>query len=195
MPYHDELLSGDDLTTLVLNFEWRRLIADALQSYLDRDANQLTDTEYDDAKERIYLLIHDIYTIENLGVLAHYHEASRASTQAIAANTDTKIQFNVGATPPQDWNVPVPAAGICTVTARVVLLSAVAGAKSARLLHNDNEIAMLAYGSTALSQVFTMSQVLEVESGDYFSLQVNCVTASNAQIAPFTPKISIVVVE
>lgn len=178
---------------VLLSERTQQIVISTIDFYLRRAAwDVMSDTDWDELDASLADAITEILTIQELPV-STYHEASRASTQAIAANTDTKIQFNAGATPPQDWNVPVPSAGICTVTARIVLLSAVAGAKSARLLHNDTEIAMLAYGSTALSQVFTMSQVLEVEAGDYFSLQVNCVTASNSQIAPFTPKISMVV--
>ena len=192
--HNQDLAPDDTLSGVSLNYEWRQLVVPILYEGLFRYISEITDeTERQTYIARVDALIDDIYTPE-VTPMAEYHEATRASTQAIAANTDTKIQFNVGATPPQDWNVPVPAAGICTVTARVYLLSGVNGGKRARLLHNDVNIAELYYGSTAQAQLFSLSHVMEVDVGDYFSLEVNCVTASNSQIAPFVPKISMVIV-
>lgn len=195
MPYHDELLSGDDLTTLVLNFEWRRLVADALQSYLDRDANQLSDTEYDDAKERIYLLIHDLYTVEALSVPAHYQEAERTTTQAITANTQTPIQWSTGGTPPLFSFVTIGATGTATVAVRLKMTSAVGAVKTMFLIKNGVEVVRHDRRVNTANEWVDFAYVLSVASGDTLRVDVLCPQAMTVQIDDFTPKLSVVVVE
>ena len=62
MPDHDEALSGDILTTLNINFEWRRLISDALQSYADSIIRNLDDSLVDDFRNKFQALLSDLYT-------------------------------------------------------------------------------------------------------------------------------------
>lgn len=190
---HNAEIVGDTLHNISLNYKWRVIVGGQLSRLLHREYWTGTELEIDTALNQLHDLIHDLYTSE-VPPMAEYHQATRASTQAIAANTDTKVIFNVGATPPNDWNVPVPTSGICTVAAKVTLLSAVAGAKRATLLYNDAEIASVYPASTGLSQSFNLAQVLEVTEGGYFSLQVRCTTASTVEISPAVPSISMVVV-
>lgn len=196
MPFpYDEIVLENGLVDkpVLLSERTQKMLLMGLSKLENRYSwDEMTDSQWDELSDYIAQAVTETIIEQDMNV-ASYHAAERGSTQAIAANTDTKIQYQFGATPPQDWNVPVPSAGICTVTARVYLLSAATGAKRARLLHNDVNIAELYYGSAANAQLFVLSHVLEVQAGDYFSLEVNCLTASTAQISPFTPKLSMVI--
>lgn len=52
------------VTTLNINFEWRRLISDALQSYADSIIRNLDDASVDDFRNKIQALLNDLYTAE-----------------------------------------------------------------------------------------------------------------------------------
>lgn len=64
LPVHNEALAGDDLTTLALNFEWRKIVASALQFYW---SHARTDLAYDNEDLLDDLLI-DLYNAEVFGM-------------------------------------------------------------------------------------------------------------------------------
>jgi len=66
LPDHDEALSGDILTSLFINYQWRRLMSDALQSYADSLIASLDDSLVDDYRNKFQALLSDLYTEDNL---------------------------------------------------------------------------------------------------------------------------------
>lgn len=63
---HDEQLTGDVLTTLVINFEWRRFISNALQSYADVILAQIDDALVDDFRNQFQALLDDFYSPDDM---------------------------------------------------------------------------------------------------------------------------------
>lgn len=189
--HNEDLAPDDSLSGVLINHQWRQIIVPILYEGLYRYLKDITDeTEQQTFISRVDALIDDIYTPV---AMANYRQAERGTTQAIPANTLTKIQFQTGANPPQDWDVPASYDGICTITARV-WMNGGTGLKYARLLHNGNEIVRADFRSTGTVQFFQMSHVLEVVSTDVFNLEVYSLQATTVQVADFTPKISMVIV-
>lgn len=58
-----------DTSTLFINYHWRRLISDALQTYADILIRQLPDDEVDDFRNNFNGLLEDLYTVENMDAL------------------------------------------------------------------------------------------------------------------------------
>lgn len=63
---HNAELPGDVVTSLFINFEWRRLISDALQSYADSIIFRLDDALVDDFRNKIQALLNDLYSVESM---------------------------------------------------------------------------------------------------------------------------------
>lgn len=59
---HNAENAPDVVTTLFINFEWRRLISDALQSYADSIIRTLDDSLVDDFRNKFQALLNDLYT-------------------------------------------------------------------------------------------------------------------------------------
>lgn len=191
---HNAEIVGDTLHNISLNYKWRQIVGGQLSRLLHRKYWTGTEAEIDTALNQLHDLIHDLYTTE-ANQVATYRQAVRGSSQAIPANTLTKIQFQTGALPPQDWDIPTTVAGVCTVTARVAVVSGSNALQYARLLHNGNEIARDDNRSTGQIQYFEMTQILEVADTDYFNLEVYAQLGTTVQIAPFTPLVSMVIIE
>lgn len=105
MPAHNAALAGDTLTTLALNYQWRRIIAIALQFWFTHGDEGLAATNED----YFEALIQDLYTAEPLGmsflprVLQKNISADRSTTSGtfviVAASnvayTPSKANFRV----------------------------------------------------------------------------------------------------
>jgi hypothetical protein len=48
LPAHDAVLAGDSLTTVSLNFEWRKIISSAIEGYLATSAKDETTLDNQD---------------------------------------------------------------------------------------------------------------------------------------------------
>lgn len=62
LPDHNALLVGDALSTLSINYRWRRMITDALSNYLDSLNAENEDPEYIDMHNQFLALIEDLYS-------------------------------------------------------------------------------------------------------------------------------------
>jgi hypothetical protein len=58
LPAHDAALTGDTLTSLTLNFEWRKIISSAIEGYL---ANRGEDETTLDNQDFLSALLIDLY--------------------------------------------------------------------------------------------------------------------------------------
>jgi len=59
---HDAVLSGDTLSSVSLNYEWRRVLVHAIYSYRERIAPEDYDAGYDEFIKLTDNLIVDLYT-------------------------------------------------------------------------------------------------------------------------------------
>lgn len=192
---HNTPVVGDVLHNISLNHKWRQIVGGQLSRLLHRKYWTGTEAEIDTAINQLQDLIHDLYTTE-ITTMANYQEVERTTTQVIPANTLTKISFaNPSGLPDGDVNVPILDSGICTVTARCYALAGTQGIQYARLLYNGVEIARAYHSSTALLQHFILAHVLEVDDGDRFSVQMYAINGTTVQVADYTPKISMVIIE
>jgi len=63
LPDHDAPIAGDTLTTLTLNYQWRRIIVDAIDRHLEYAFEDAIDPDKIDAIMKARALIADIYSI------------------------------------------------------------------------------------------------------------------------------------
>lgn len=63
---HDLQVAPDVVTTLSLNYEWRRLLSDALQSHADSIIRNLDDSLVDDYRNKFQATLNDLYTSQSL---------------------------------------------------------------------------------------------------------------------------------
>jgi hypothetical protein len=86
LPAHNEALAGDELTTIALNFEWRKIVASALQFYFTHYSDELG---YDN-EDFLSALIWDLYTAELLGMASntYYFALPNNKTRSNAAYAD-----------------------------------------------------------------------------------------------------------
>lgn len=61
LPDHDTPLAGDTLSSVSINYRWRRMIVDALSNYLDSLNAENEDPEYIDMHNQFLALIQDLY--------------------------------------------------------------------------------------------------------------------------------------
>ena len=144
LPGHDEELSGDILTTLIINFEWRRLISDALQSYADSIIRNLDDALVDDYRNKFQALINDLYTPEGTVDTPLAVHVARTTNQAIAANIAENVSWNsqISEYPtsiwdisdPEDFNIPPDGEGWWLLTGIVTFTQVGTGFRSVQIL-------------------------------------------------------------
>lgn len=105
LPAHDEALTDDTLTSIQLNFQWRKIIAAALENYF-RHGDEGLALDNDDLFNN---LLNDLYNAENIGVsfsprvLQKNISADRSTTSSTfvivpssnVAFTPTKANFRV----------------------------------------------------------------------------------------------------
>ncbi len=75
LPAHNAVLAGDSLTTLALNYKWRKIIAIALQFWFTHGDTTLAMTNEDYFEG----LIQDLYTAEVIGLKTTTYYAALAS--------------------------------------------------------------------------------------------------------------------
>lgn len=92
IPGHDEQLAGDVLTTLTVNYRWRRIIASLLWPMLFDAFWTGTETQRQDAKNKATDLIADLYTAET--TLTQYHGALIAR-ESFHTVTTTELGFDL----------------------------------------------------------------------------------------------------
>jgi len=61
LPDHDAILSGDTPTTLTLNYQWRRIIVDAIDRHLEFAFENAVDPDKIDAIMKFRALLDDLY--------------------------------------------------------------------------------------------------------------------------------------
>jgi hypothetical protein len=81
---HNANLAPDVVTSLYINYEWRRLISDALQSYADSIIRNLDDALVDDYRNKFQVLINDLYSVD--APLAAGYRARVLATNPIRFN-------------------------------------------------------------------------------------------------------------
>lgn len=59
---HDTLLVGDTLTTVTLNYQWRKFLVSAIDAYLDNGFSKLEDPDLIDSLNQARALMEDFYS-------------------------------------------------------------------------------------------------------------------------------------
>lgn len=89
-------MGSDIVTTLFVNYEWRRIISDALQSYFDYKILSLADVDIDDVRNKFQALLNDLYTTESGTMTVVQLKAERITDINFTANLDVPVVFNSG---------------------------------------------------------------------------------------------------
>lgn len=58
---HNDLLAGDSLTTLTLNYEWRRFVGHAIERHIEYVSYSLSETETEDLTFLLNDMLLDLY--------------------------------------------------------------------------------------------------------------------------------------
>lgn len=91
---HADKLPDDELTILVINHRWRRLLGNLASILLQRWVWTGTDPEIDDAIQKAHLLIYDLYTMDaRLEVEQVRVKVGSTSDEAIPAADATFLTF------------------------------------------------------------------------------------------------------
>lgn len=68
LPDHNAVLPADTLTSVSLNFKWRRIVVHLAETLLDRRIFDGSETEIDAAIQQVQALLSDMYTFEEIGM-------------------------------------------------------------------------------------------------------------------------------
>jgi hypothetical protein len=122
-------LSGDQITTLFLNYEWRRIVSEALQQYFDKRILQIADADIDNTRNKFQELLNDLYTPDIMATTTYQRTAIRNTNQTILNSTQPNaIIWTLGSYDESNpTRVIVPQAGLAIVSANVLLTNAGAG--------------------------------------------------------------------
>jgi len=162
---HNEVLSGDALTTLSLNYEWRRVISNALQRYADsiilpydKDPTN-DDDELDAYRNQWQALIDDLYTVDPTMQEPCFITLNRDSNQTITGGTPDAIDWNdlvTGSdivlwdgTPADSITIPVGEGGFYQISGTIWFPSSGSShSRQVQLQVNGTNIYQVGYTST-----------------------------------------------
>lgn len=91
---HDAALVGDELTTLTINYEWRRFVGYALLSSFARWRADLSGSEQDTFDPLFNAFIDDFYSPGGDSMADLYLKLRRNTTQAITGGVETVLVWN-----------------------------------------------------------------------------------------------------
>jgi hypothetical protein len=195
---HNEILGSDIVTTLFLNYEWRRIVSEALQLYFDKQIRLIDDADIDEPRNQFQELINDLYTLESQVELEHV-EVWRVSNQAIAANTDTAIIWTHG-----DFDginptrIYFPISGLATITVNIALLYTTGAVPV--LWFRFNGQSQTDSGRERSDAAITLHYFNEnwnrqVVAGQYVEVWVNTgAQAANVSFSTFIPRVALAIV-
>jgi len=190
---HNEQLSGDVLTQLTLNYEWRRFLSNALQRYADsiiipydKDPSN-DDADLDDYRNQWQALIDDLYSEDIVLTDPASITMYRNSNQSISANTATPISWNVtintqGLTlwssgTPTKFTIPTNGEGYYMIQGTVQFPTTVAAqVKSVRIVVNNLTV-WITQTTILLAVSIPISFGLELEATDEIEIEVFCPVA------------------
>lgn len=96
MPAHNEALAGDTLTVLTINYQWRKIIAAAIDGYLNQSAR---DEQSLDNIDMLYQFYEDLYSYEVVGSTVatktkHFELAADLTTNSTSFVTLADVSFS-----------------------------------------------------------------------------------------------------
>lgn len=103
IPAHDASLVGDQLTTLVVNFRWRRILTPLIQSLCSDNFWTGTQAEIEDATYKAINLLFDLYDIDPMQKIAARLRPTGGFT-ALLASTLTEVEWADPALNPRDYD-------------------------------------------------------------------------------------------
>lgn len=175
---HDAALPGDTLTSVTLNFEWRRTLVHLAEFLLDRRIYSGTEAEIDTVVQQAHALISDMYTVDSV---LHMPEKLAARVQHdvfglidlpglttfIPTFADPALeehQYDFGGF----WNsgdptkiiIPANKGGLYRFTAQVFFLAAPLGLRFFTIVHNSHD-------TVAQQRIYSDNTVSNSVSGDW----------------------------
>lgn len=181
------------VTTLNINFKWRRIISDALQSYADNIIAHLPDADIDDFRNKFQALLDDFYTPDSMTKAFSVDRTTStgfltaASLQTIpvseAKDTDGLITIN------GSGQIVIAEAGWYTVDVVMSVLNNVTAASvKLIILKNITQNLEVLFGNPEVFQVSQLIRswaclngVFQCDAGDTMAIMIYA-TASSSQI-------------
>lgn len=197
IPAHNADLVGDQLTTLVVNYRWRRILAPLLLPLCRDSLWTGTDAQIQDATYKAISLIADLYTAEPIGndvdylgvqsILASSHivtvaEVAIPFTQALPPVTHDVGDFWSSGQPTR-LTVPAGGDGFYHVFANLQLNNVATGIM-ARIRKNSTLATIDSEETTVANNVgLSLSGTIQLVAGDYLEVYARTTTVNRTVIS------------
>lgn len=187
---HNEELTPDNLSGVLINYQWRRVIVGILERELPRIAPvDISEADMNTYQDRIDALIEDIYTIESVPVVEPFQlntERDTSTQTLFAASSPNAIIWNQGSfVIANPTRLPCTVDGIYLITANFRVTNANAIVWEVRLRKNGtDELLRVSHVSTTSWQASITWQFSALD-GDYVEILI--ATTQNAILQITTP--------
>ncbi len=186
IPAHNDDLDDDQLTVLVVNYRWRRILVPLLEPLARSGFWTGTDDEIQDATQKAIALIEDVYSVESLKVKKTGARVRRGSNLSTSPGTIVVPMDEPGALPstydtdgfwnasnPDRLTVPLDMGGTYRVICQVRF-------QAGALANCNCFINTLPYAEVAVEMSFTSGVVgfnlladIDLAAGDWVRVDVN----------------------
>jgi hypothetical protein len=189
-------LGGDLVTTLFLNYEWRRIVSEALQQYFDNRIVQIPDADIDNVRNKFQKLLNDLYTPDIMATTTYQRTAIRNTNQTILASTQPNaIIWTLGSYDESNpTRVIAPQAGLAIVSANAWLTVGTAGIFYLEIRKNGTTMATSGSQTTKIQTGIDINVQDNVVDTDYFEIFVVHTLNSTVAAATRTARLSVTVI-
>lgn len=189
---HDANLAGDTVTSLFVNYQWRRIIAEGLQLYLDRAIYALDDPDFEDVHNKFQALLNDLYTPSSGTVTKFAVKVRRTANLVLFAGVSTPITWSsedydyggfwdVGT--PTQLVVPSGASGLYSIMVNMTIGLSAATARHILIKKNGNIEAKMVHSAETYFGYVTTAQ-LELTVGDIVTIEAQSNVAATLFYEP-----------
>lgn len=190
---HDATVGSDPVTTLTINYEWRRFLAYAIHSFFDRANSVMDATQQDTFEPRFSNFFDDLFTDASTPMTLIAAKVRRATAQSqTGAGVETTFSFtsedydygdfwDIGT--PEKLIVPTGQSGLYQVTGNFELSHLGGGTNRwGALKVNNSTVVSRVISGTALRVGFLLSGDVELVAGDEITMHWNAVGFNNATV-------------
>jgi hypothetical protein len=193
---HNAALPEDVMTTITLNHEWREIVGGQLSRLLHRQYWTGTESDIDDALQKLHQLLIDLYTTESGGSMAVHKSAHRTTDINFSAGLDVPIQWTEGDYDPTH-NSRIYAdnsgIGLLTANAHIATLSTT-NLEFLALRRNGTETLGRSHFQVGVqNSEHSVSWTGQVAAGDYFEMVARAGSNSKISVLNYNPNIGMTI--
>lgn len=186
-------MGSDLVTTLFVNYQWRRIISEALQLYFDNRIYKLDDADIDDVRNKFQAVINDLYTVEspelNL-VQSGYGALLTGSNVTYSGAGTSAIEWNVGTFDVSNPSrIPLADTGYYTIMANFFASRSTAVNWFWSLRKNGTDILCTVSAESQLAVTGQIAWQFDAVADDYVELIIVRANTIVLQVVSFNPRI------